>query len=109
MRSGDRGTHALLKQGKPEYDLKRREVHDYYYPLEICPTIPVDEKTKLMEEWWEKTHALLIEGGLTYAAIRNSVANSVIDFRDYVIQLFEILETLLKRLCGRNLKEISRI
>lgn len=85
-------THALLKQGKPEYDLKRREVHDYYYPLEICPTIPVDEKTKLMEEWWEKTHALLIEGGLTYAAIRNSVANSVIDFRDYVIQLFEILE-----------------
>lgn len=91
---GKRGqsTHALLKQGNAEYDLKRREVHDYYYPLEICPTIPVDEKTKLMEEWWEKTHALLIEGGLTYAAIRNSVANSVIDFRDYVIQLFETLE-----------------
>lgn len=91
---GKRGqsTHALLKQGNTDYDLKRKEIHDYYYPLEICPTIPIDEKTKLMEEWWEKTHALLIEGGLTHAAIRNSVTNSVIDFRDGVIQLFEILE-----------------
>eukprot|EP01018_Ginkgo_biloba_P010753 Gb_30867 [translate_table: standard] len=42
--------------------------------------------------WWEKTHGLLVEGGLTYAAIRNSVANSVIDFREGMIQLFDILE-----------------
>lgn len=23
-----------------------------YYPLEICPTISKEEKTKYMEEWW---------------------------------------------------------
>ncbi|GLJ31445.1 hypothetical protein SUGI_0631060 [Cryptomeria japonica] len=93
---GKRGqsSHALLKQGNAEYDLKRRRLYDYYRPLEVCPTIAIDEKTKLMEEWWEKTHALLVEGGLNYAAIRNSVTNSAIDFRDGVVQLFEILEKI---------------
>ena len=44
-------SHALLQQGNPEYDIKRQKLYDYYRPLEICPIIPVDEKTKLMEEW----------------------------------------------------------
>ncbi|KAH9322653.1 hypothetical protein KI387_017292, partial [Taxus chinensis] len=93
---GKRGqsSHALLKQGNAEYDLKRQQLFDYYRPLEVCPTIDIDKKTKLMEEWWEKTHALLAEGGLNYAAIRNSVENSTIEFRDGVVQLFEILEKI---------------
>lgn len=41
---------------------------------------------------WEKTHALLIEGGLTYNAIQNSVAEATIAFRDGVTELFELLE-----------------
>lgn len=41
---------------------------------------------------WEKTHALLIEGGLTYNAIQNSVAKATIAFRDGVTELFELLE-----------------
>ncbi|XP_075495466.1 uncharacterized protein LOC142532838 isoform X2 [Primulina tabacum] len=91
---GQRGqsSHGILRQGNPEYDLKRQNLYDYYHPLEIDPTIPLDEKAKLMEEWWEKTHGLLIEGGLTFDAIRSSVANSKIAFRDGVIELFEILE-----------------
>eukprot|EP00252_Welwitschia_mirabilis_P021070 TRINITY_DN5297_c0_g1_i1.p1 TRINITY_DN5297_c0_g1~~TRINITY_DN5297_c0_g1_i1.p1 ORF type:complete len:345 (+),score=70.29 TRINITY_DN5297_c0_g1_i1:304-1338(+) len=94
MIDGKRGqsSHSLLKQGSAEYDKKRQELFDYYHPLEICPTIPLNEKIKLMEEWWEKTHALLVEGGLTYAAIRDSVKDAVIEFRDGVIELFEILE-----------------
>ncbi|KAL0299102.1 UNVERIFIED_CONTAM: 7-methylguanosine phosphate-specific 5'-nucleotidase A [Sesamum radiatum] len=78
--------------GNPEYDLKRQKLYDYYHPLEIDPTIPLDEKAKLMEEWWEKTHALLIEGGLTYGAIESSVAKSRIAFREGVTELFELLE-----------------
>ncbi|KZV55258.1 7-methylguanosine phosphate-specific 5'-nucleotidase [Dorcoceras hygrometricum] len=83
---------AKLQQGNPEYDLKRQKLYDYYHPLEIEPTIPLDKKAKLMEEWWEKTHGLLIEGGLTYDAIKSSVANSKIAFRDGVFELFELLE-----------------
>ncbi|KAK9170257.1 hypothetical protein Syun_002397 [Stephania yunnanensis] len=45
-----------------------------------------------MEEWWEKTHGLLIEGGLTYNSIRKSVADATIAFREGVVELFEFLE-----------------
>ncbi|CAH8265216.1 unnamed protein product [Arabidopsis lyrata] len=43
-------------------------------------------------KWWSKTHELLIEGGLTYEAIKKSVANSSIAFREGVTELFEFLE-----------------
>ncbi|KAF8398159.1 hypothetical protein HHK36_017085 [Tetracentron sinense] len=85
-------SHGLLQQGNPEYDVKRHELFEYYHPLEFSPTIPIEEKAKLMEEWWEKTHSLLIEGGLTYDAIEKSVANARIAFREGVIELFELLE-----------------
>jgi len=45
-----------------------------------------------MEEWWEKTHGLLIEGGLTYEDIKKSVFDAAIAFRDGVVELFEYLE-----------------
>ncbi|KAH7536885.1 hypothetical protein FEM48_Zijuj03G0033500 [Ziziphus jujuba var. spinosa] len=92
--NGCRGqsSHGLLRQGNPEYDIKRRELYEYYHPLEFSPTIPIEEKTKLMEEWWGKTHGLLIEGGLTYEAIEHSVATSTIAFREGVVELFEFLE-----------------
>ncbi|XP_077245188.1 5'-nucleotidase / magnesium ion binding protein isoform X2 [Tasmannia lanceolata] len=92
--NGCRGqtSHALLQQKNPIYDIKRQELFDHYHPLEFSPTIPIGEKTKLMEEWWGKSHALLIEGGLTYDDIKKSVANAVIAFRDGVVELFEFLE-----------------
>ncbi|KAJ3685853.1 hypothetical protein LUZ61_015017 [Rhynchospora tenuis] len=92
--NGVRGqtSHSLLQQGNAEYDAKRQALYEYYHPLEISPTIPIEEKTKLMEEWWEKTHGLLIEGGLTYDAIKKSVADASITFRDGVVQLFEFLK-----------------
>ncbi|XP_058084830.1 uncharacterized protein LOC131232543 isoform X2 [Magnolia sinica] len=92
--NGRRGnsSHGLLQQGNPKYDRKRQELFEYYHPLEFSPTIPIEEKTKLMEEWWGKTHALLIEGGLTYDAIKTSVADAVIAFREGVAELFEFLE-----------------
>nr|GMD54498.1 alpha-glucosidase-like [Ipomoea batatas] len=86
------GSHSLLQQDDPEYNMKRQKLAEHYHPLEFNPAIPLDEKTKLMEEWWGKTHDLLIEGGLTYDAIRNSVANANIAFRDGVVEFFELLE-----------------
>ncbi|BBN69122.1 5'-nucleotidase [Prunus dulcis] len=78
--------------GESEYDKKRQELYEHYHPLEFSPTIPIEEKAKLMEEWWTKTHGLLIEGGLTYDGIRQSVADSTIAFREGVVELFEFLE-----------------
>lgn len=85
-------SHGLLRQENPEFDAKRQQLYDYYHPLEFSPTIRIEEKTKLMEEWWGKTHALLVEGGLTYNAIKQSVASATIAFREGVVELFEFLE-----------------
>ncbi|XP_054789641.1 uncharacterized protein LOC129295179 isoform X2 [Prosopis cineraria] len=79
-------------QGNPKYDAKRQELYEYYHPLEFSPDIGLEEKTKLMEEWWSKSHALLIEGGLTNESIIQSVANGNIAFREGVFELFEFLE-----------------
>ncbi|PWZ20302.1 7-methylguanosine phosphate-specific 5'-nucleotidase [Zea mays] len=91
---GARGqsSHGLLRQGNEEYDAKREALYQHYHPIEICPDIPLSEKAKLMEEWWEKTHGLLIEGGLTYEAITKSVSDAAIAFREGVVELFEYLE-----------------
>ncbi|CAN1258357.1 Cytosolic 5'-nucleotidase 3A, partial [Linum perenne] len=92
--NGRRGesSHGLLRQENPEYDARRQALYDYYHPLEFSPTIPIDEKTKLMEDWWGQSHNLLIEGGLTYDSIKKSVAASEIAFREGVADLFEYLE-----------------
>lgn len=45
-------SHGLLQQGNAYYDAKRQALYDHYHPLEISPVIPIDEKTKLMEEWY---------------------------------------------------------
>ncbi|XP_050385284.1 uncharacterized protein LOC126801854 isoform X2 [Argentina anserina] len=92
--NGCRGqsSHGLLQQENPEYNNKRRQLYEYYHPLEFSPTIPNEQKTLLMEEWWGKSHALLIEGGVTYEGIRQSVADSTIAFREGVVELFEFLE-----------------
>lgn len=45
------GSHGLLQQGNPEYDAKRQQLYEHYHPLEFSPTIGLEEKTKLMEEW----------------------------------------------------------
>nr|XP_011469332.1 PREDICTED: cytosolic 5'-nucleotidase 3 isoform X2 [Fragaria vesca subsp. vesca] len=92
--NGCRGqsSHGLLQQENPEYDNKRRQLYEYYHPLEFSPTIPIQQKTLLMEEWWGKTHSLLVEGGVTYDGIKQSVADSAISFREGVVELFEFLE-----------------
>ncbi|CAN8284852.1 unnamed protein product [Cochlearia groenlandica] len=94
--NGVRGltSHGLLQQGNKDYDDKRQALYEHYRPIEISPSIPIEEKTKLMEEWWSKTHDLLIEGGLTYDAIKESVSNSSIAFREGVVELFEFLEKM---------------
>lgn len=46
------GSYNVLQQEDPEFNDKRQKLYEYYQPLEFDPTIPLDEKTKLMEEWY---------------------------------------------------------
>ncbi|GJW73398.1 7-methylguanosine phosphate-specific 5'-nucleotidase A [Tanacetum coccineum] len=109
--NGCRGqsSHALLQQEDPKYNAKRDELFDYYHPIEYDPKIPTDEKTKLMEEWWGKTHGLLIEGGLTYDAIRNSVATGERDIPVLIFSagLADIIEEVLRQKLHRTFKNVK--
>ncbi|KAG5003532.1 hypothetical protein JHK86_027671 [Glycine max] len=69
-------SHGLLQQGNPEYNAKRQQLYEYYHPLDFSPTIGLEE--------WRKTQGLLVEGGLTYDSIRQSVGNANIPFREGV-------------------------
>lgn len=57
-------SHGLLKQGNPEYDAKRQALFEYYHPLEFSPVIPLEEKTKLMEEWRKMSPFSYFQQGL---------------------------------------------
>ena len=46
------GSHGLLQQDNPEYDAKRQQLYEHYHPLEFSPTLGLEEKRKLMEEWY---------------------------------------------------------
>eukprot|EP00850_Spirogloea_muscicola_P019408 SM000190S04844 [mRNA] locus=s190:18813:21477:+ [translate_table: standard] len=93
MVGGRRGqsSHALVDQGDARYNDRRRELNEKYYPMEVDPAIPFAEKFQLMDEWWSACHAVLLEGGLTRAAIARSVAGGNIAFRDDCVALFEAL------------------
>ncbi|WZZ40129.1 hypothetical protein YC2023_036388 [Brassica napus] len=104
--NGVRGmsSHGILQQGNADYDAKREALYEHYHPLEFSPVIPLEEKTKLMEEWWSKTHNLLVEGGLTYDAIKQSVADSSIAFRD---GLADVIEEVLRQKLHRTFKNVK--
>lgn len=55
------GSHGLLQQENPNYDAKRQELYEYYHPLEFSPSIPIEEKTKLMEEWYVTNKAAFLK------------------------------------------------
>ncbi|KHN06641.1 Cytosolic 5'-nucleotidase III [Glycine soja] len=108
-------SHGLLQQGNPEYNAKRHQLYEYYHPLEFSPTIGLEEKTKLMEEWWGKTQGLLVEGGLTYDSIRQSVGNANIPFREgerdapvliFSAGLADIIEEVLRQKLHRSFKNV---
>ncbi|XP_042512230.1 cytosolic 5'-nucleotidase 3A-like isoform X2 [Macadamia integrifolia] len=85
-------SHGLLQLGNPECEDKMRKLCEFYYPIKQSLTIPFEEKAKHMEEWQENGHALLIEAGLTLEAIKRSVADAKIEFREGVVELLNLLE-----------------
>jgi len=52
----------------------------HYYPLEVDPTLSLEEKTKFMVEWVSKAHKLLIDNHLSRDNIDNAVKKAVEEF-----------------------------
>ncbi|XP_068907594.1 7-methylguanosine phosphate-specific 5'-nucleotidase isoform X2 [Tenebrio molitor] len=62
-----------------------------YYPMEYDPSIPLDEKRKLMEEWWSQSEQAL--RGLTVSPqeIDEAVTKLATSLRDGTKELFQTL------------------
>jgi len=66
-----------------EYENERKELYDYYRPIEINEEIDELEKANLMEEWWSKHINLLIKYEMKENLINSALENDdIMSFRD---------------------------
>ena len=86
---------AQIRHGKyltKDYPKKAHALFDEYYPIEISATIPLKEKKKKMQEWWEAHNDLLIKSGMNLETINNIIKNKKITLRDGALEFFDSLE-----------------
>lgn len=62
-----------------EYHDEAQGLQAKYYPLEVDPTLNMEEKTKFMIEWVEKAHELLEQYGLTKTVVTSAVKSALQD------------------------------
>jgi 5'-nucleotidase len=75
------GTRCLTSYGvleasplyNEEFRKKFIDLHDKYYPIEICHEMTTEQKIPLMEEWYRTGNALIVEMGLNLDIIRQAV------------------------------------
>ena len=60
-----------------EYHDEAQGLQAKYYPLEVDPTLNMEEKTKFMIEWVEKAHELLELHGLTRSVVTRAVHSAL--------------------------------
>jgi len=77
-----------------DYLKKTSELFDKYYPIENSLSIPLNEKIKHMDDWWQKHGKLLIESGLSLEIVRRAAKN--IKLRKGIIKIINMLN---KKMC----------
>jgi 5'-nucleotidase len=73
-----------------DYAEKAQALRAKYYPIEIDPHIPLEEKKKAMEEWWITHKKLLIESRLNIRDVQDIVDNGKLQFREGALEFFDL-------------------
>jgi 5'-nucleotidase len=60
-----------------EYHMQAQGLQKKYYPLEVDPTLDMEEKTMYMIEWVEQAHDLLMQHGLKKQHIQKAVSEAL--------------------------------
>jgi len=72
---------------------KAKDLHAFYYPIEIDPSYPFDEKCVKMVEWCLAAHELIVAAGFSRTLVDKSVVraleNHMFGFRNYVDSFLE--------------------
>ncbi len=83
LRNGD-----YLKEGYAE---KAHALFDKYRPIETDPGISVEEKKRLMQEWWKAHYRLLIESGLSKSDLESVAEKIYVRIREGVSEFLDII------------------
>lgn len=85
---------SMLRDGNhltEDYAKKAHALFDKYHPIEADPKIPLQEKKRAMQEWWETHNRLLIGSGLSKLDLEDIVKNGHIKFREGIPEFLDFL------------------
>ncbi len=74
-----------------EFLEKTNKLFDHYHPIEKDLSLPLEEKTEKMIEWWEKSSSLFVEYGLNKNIIKDAV--KLIQLRDGCYDFIDALNS----------------
>jgi len=85
---------SMLRDGNhlsDDYAKKAHALFDKYHSIEIDPSIPLEEKKKAMQEWWETHNKLLLKSELSKSDLEDIVKNGHVRFREGVPEFLDFL------------------
>lgn len=85
-------SHGVIESALPgQFNVIAKNIFDTYYPIEIDPSLTIEQKIPSMIEWWNSTHANMIASGLTKAKLTATCQNSKIVVREGFPELAQTL------------------
>jgi len=85
---------SRLREGdyiNADYAAKAKALAEQYYPIEIDPNIPDEERKTKMHEWWTAHFDLLIKSGLNKKHLEQIVKEGKIQFRKGALEFIDFL------------------
>ncbi|MDP2910228.1 MAG: haloacid dehalogenase-like hydrolase [bacterium] len=86
---------SILRDEKyltPDYSEKANALFDKYHAIEINPDFPLEEKKKVMKEWWTVHFELLIKSNLSKNDMVKAVESNNIVLRDGLVEFLNTLK-----------------
>lgn len=68
-----------------------KDLFDHYYPIEINPHIDEKEKMFLMQEWWEKSFAVIKKAKVTRDMLLEICHSPLLQWRDQLLDFLRFL------------------
>lgn len=94
-------SHGLLEKSPDmpsEYREQVKILFHKYYPIELDLSLHPAEKSKLMVEWWNSAHNLLLKYGFRrdylVSSIDTAISSSIIQLRHGVVELFDLAKEI---------------
>jgi len=75
-----------------KYQGEANKLFDIYHPIEINPSVSLEEKNKKMHEWWRKHFDLLIKFGVSKNLIKRVVKERPLSFRKGTLEFMDFLD-----------------